>query len=212
MKTATRSFAMRTTAALGLLTAVLSMSACKDLEVPDYYAPNLTSLEQGASPPQIAVAAVGLLAYSRDIQSAIFSSQVINLGAQGREGINLDPSNPQQVPDQFVGGSRGADGPTWNVLYRLIRQANVLIAAVPSSTGLTDADKQAVLGFAKTMKALSFQRLKDGWGDAGQPIDVDRPTDAPIAPVVTNAEVKVYINTLLDEAKTHLQAGGATFP
>jgi starch-binding outer membrane protein, SusD/RagB family len=203
---------MKTMWTVALLCAMAASSGCKNLDIPDYYAPSVTELETGAGRPVISVAALGILAYSRDIQSAIFSSQIINLGAQGREGINLDPSNPQQVPDQFVGGTRGPDGPTWAVLYRTILQTNVLLRGLATATGLTDAEREAVRGFAKTMKALSFQRLNMGWDNAGQPIDVDRPTDAEFAPVVGSAQVKAYIIQLLDEAKAHLVAGGSAFP
>jgi glycosyltransferase involved in cell wall biosynthesis len=58
---------------------------------------------------------------------------------------------------------------------------------------LTDQEREAVRGFAKTMKALSFQRLNMGWDVAGQPIDVDRPTSADFAPVATSLQVPVHL-------------------
>ena len=197
------------------LLAVLAAGACKSLDIPDYYAPSLTSLEQGATLPQVSVAAVGLVAFSRDVQAGLASGNgtyLADLGQQGREGIRLDPSNPQNVLDNFVGGARGPASGGWNNMYRSIRQANVLISAIPSATGMTDAEKEAVLGFAKTMKALTFQRLNNAWDASGQPIAVDVSTASGNPAVASNAEVKAYIVQLLDEAKVHLLAGGSGFP
>jgi len=206
---------MNTMKRFAVLVIIGTTWACKNLDVPDYYAPSITTLQQGANRAQIAVAAVGLLAFSRDVEAPLSSGSgtlVVDLGQQGREGIRLDPSNPQQVLDNFVGGTRGPGSGTWTNLYRGLRQANLLLTGVSTATGLTDPEKEAVRGFAKTMKAVGFQRLNAGWDAAGQPIDVDRATTDPLPAVATSDQVKAYVVQLLEEAKVHLQNGGSTFP
>jgi len=71
---------------VAVLSVVILAGGCKDLQVPDYYAPSISSLEQGATRAQVIVAAVGLLAYSRDIQSAIFSSRSSTLVRRVEKG------------------------------------------------------------------------------------------------------------------------------
>jgi starch-binding outer membrane protein, SusD/RagB family len=197
-----------------IVSGVVVATACSpDLNVPNYNAQSIDALQDAPTPAAISTAAVGVLGASRDFNTSFLQSWVVSSGEFGREGMELDPSNPQHPIDrlQQIGGSEPsyAGYPT---AYRVIKQANVLIHALDKVAGLTDAQKNATRGFALTMQAVAFQRLYISFYLSGVPIDVDiAPTD-PIAPVATADQVLTRISKLLDDGKTALLAGGAAFP
>ena len=126
--------------------------------------------------------------------------------------MELDPSNAQHPVDRLNQiGSSEPDYVGYGRAYILIKQANAILTALPGVSGMTDPQKEAVRGFAKTFQALAFLRLNTVFDNSGVPIDVDISTGAPLAPIATNAEVKARIVQLLDQAKTHLTNGGAAF-
>lgn len=192
--------------------ALVGTAACKDLNVPNYNAQSISELQQGANAGGVAAAAVGVLALSREFETSTLVSHIALTGTFGREGMELDPSNPQHPVDRL--DQIGTSEPSyagWSAAYRTIKQANVLLDALGTATGLTDAQKEGVRGFAKTMQALTFIRLLIVFDQAGLPIDVNIETSASPAAIATKAQVQARISTLLDEAKTHLQAAGTSF-
>ncbi len=188
--------------------------ACETLVVPDFNAPSVDELTEGATRATVAIAAVGLLAGTRDFENSFLVSHTASLGEFGRESIELDPSNPQHPLDRLETplGSNEPRYAGYATGFRMIRQGNVLLNALDGAEGLSDQEKEATRGFAKTLMAVSFIRLNNAFDDSGLPIDVDIPTDADPAPVVSNAEVKTHIIKLLEEGNTHLSSGGSAFP
>jgi hypothetical protein len=77
---------------------------------------------------------------------------------------------------------------------------------------MTEAEKNATLGFLKTFKAMSYLHAIETRDTAGAPIDVDIEPTGPVAPLACEGDVLAYIASLLDEANSNLQAGGASFP
>ena len=205
---------MRQLMQVALIPALLGLGACKDLTVPDYNAQSLSSLQAGATQAAIGTAAIGLLATSRDFNTSFLQSYVVSSGEFGREGMELDPSNGQHPLDRLQSplgvGEPGYAG--WQTAYKLIRQSNVLIHALDSTSTITDPQKESVRGFAQTIKALSFMRLNNSFDQSGQPIATDIATTAAPAAIMNGAGVRTYIAALLDSAKTHLLAGGSAFP
>ncbi|HEX8241848.1 MAG TPA: RagB/SusD family nutrient uptake outer membrane protein, partial [Longimicrobium sp.] len=70
---------------------------------------------------------------------------------------------------------------------------------------------EAIRGWAKTWQALDFLLVINTRDLSGAPIAVEGAFDEP-APFATKAAVFQHIVGLLDQARTHLQAGGAAFP
>jgi starch-binding outer membrane protein, SusD/RagB family len=197
-----------------VLLFVLSLgnAACKDLQIPNYNAQSITDLAQGATPAAVGTAATGLLVASRNFNTSSLASYLVLASEFGREGYDLDPSNGQHPIDRLDQiGTAEASYAGWGRAYTMIRQANIIIRALETAVGLTDQEKEAVRGFTKTMHALALHRVNNVFDNAGAPIDVDIPTSADAAPIVPNAQVKARIVQLLDEAKTHLAAGGTRF-
>jgi len=196
--------------------AVLAVAACSDLTVPDYNNPSLEDLEANPTPAKIATAAQGLLIGSRT-QMGAQNGYVSLLGILGRESYNFDPADPRFITEMLIGpldgGSPAFGGNLFALQYRNIRNGHTLLHALDVVTGLSDAEKEATRGFAKTIMALDFLHVINTRDDLGAPIDVDRPPTADPAPIVSKAEVFAHIVSLLEDGRTHLQAAGSeAFP
>jgi hypothetical protein len=219
MTKTTRKYSMKSVSRLVPLLLLVAGGACKDLQVPNYNAQGLSELQNGANAQGVAAAAVGLLATQRDFETSFLSSYTSVTGAFGRESMELDPSNPAHPVDRYDQiGTLEAGNAGFTTGYRLIKQGNVLLAALASATGLTDQQKEGLRGFTKTTQALALLRLIVPFDQAGLPIDVDIATTAPAAPIASKTAVLARIAQLLDDAQTNLQPGAAgtsfsfTFP
>src|SRR5688500_6376218 len=196
-----------------LVSGVAVLAACSpDLQVPNFNAQSVSELESTPTPASIATGVVGMIGISRQMNSSILQSHVSSTGTFGREGMELDPSNPQHPVDklQAIGPSEGGYA-GYSIAYRQIKQANIIIKAADKVTGLTDQQKNGIKGVAKTMQALAFIRLHVSFYDSGFPIEVDISPNDPIPAVATRAQAEARIQQLLNEAATHLTSAGATF-
>ncbi|MFY0571459.1 RagB/SusD family nutrient uptake outer membrane protein [Archangium lansingense] len=197
------------------LCATMGLGGC-DLYVPDLNNPGVESIRDNPTRSSVMSASTGLLIGYR----AGMSSQngyVAQLGTLGREGYILDIADPRYVSEMLSGerldpGSPAFGGNFWTGPYLNIRNAHTVLDATEIVTGVTDAEKEAIRGFAKTLMALDFLTIINTRDEAGAPIDVNRKLGAELAPIVSKAEVFAHITKLLDEAKVHLQAGGDKFP
>jgi hypothetical protein len=199
---------------VAVLGTLLGLCACTNFDVPDYNASSVSVVQSDASVAQLGATAVGVLAASRNFNTSFLQSYVVATGQQGREGLNLDPSNAEDV-QQAMQSPLGSSEPNyagWQIGYQMIKQTHILLHALDSTSSVTQQEKEALRGFAQTMKALAFMRLNLVFSGSGQPILVDVPTDAPPPPIASDSTVKLYIISLLDSAKTHLLAGGSIFP
>ncbi len=202
---------LRTFATLAL---VASTAAC-DLDVPDLNNPGLDDLSENPTRSKVLAAATGLLIGNRIGYSAA-NGYVSHLGIIGRESYNFDAADPRYITEllasaQLDPGSGAFGGNFWNAPYANIRSGHTLLHALDVVLGMTDAEKEATRGFAKTIQALDFLIVLNTRDVNGAPIDVDRPIEE-LAPIATKAEVQAHILLLLDEAKAHLAAGGDVFP
>jgi hypothetical protein len=201
---------MRTILSVLAGATLVVLVACKDLMVPDLNNTSLSDIETNPTAAKIATAAQGLLAGTRE-NVAFY---VRNLGIFGREGFDLEPTEPRTVTQLMEGpldpGSFG--GGQWTPAYADIRNATVLFHALDKDQDMSAQDKEAVRGFAQTIQALDFLEVIITRDSFGAPIAVDNdPLGAP-APIATRAQVYQHVLNLLDSADTHLHAAGAAFP
>ena len=201
---------MTSTNRLRTLVGALLLAACGDLDITNTNAPTAETLTDAPSQGVLARAAIGIQANAfNDLATAIEFYSIY-----GREGYNLLGNDPRETGEQIRGpqDAGGRAGSHWLGQYQAIRSLNTFIAAVPNASDLTEQQKSAALGFAKTMKAWHLYRLAIRSGTTGIPIDVDRPINEEPAPFVTFAEAMQAASTLMDEAHAHLLAGGTAFP
>ncbi len=187
-----------------LLGLGLVLGACGDFDAPDQNSGTLDDLEKG-TPSRAAVntATQGLLAGVRA------SNDGLVLGIVGREAYSLDVSNPQNIPQFYTVPNQLAA--YWGA-YGNMNQANVIMKALDKVVGMTDAEKEGVRGLAKTVKAYLLFCVIRETDVGGAALDaLDSATAAP-PPIATKDEVYTRILTLLDEAQTHLQGAGSSFP
>ncbi len=199
-------------AALSLLLGSLLLAGCGDLTVPDYNNPSLEELETDPTPTAVRTAATGLLIGARANLTAP-NAYVSLLGILGRESYNFDGSDPRFITEMLIGPmspSGAFGGNLWQLPYRNIRNAHVLLNATERVAGLSDAEKEGIRGFAKTIQALDFLRIINTRDTNGAVIEVDRPINDP-GPLRRKEDVFAHIVQLLDEAQTHLGAAGGAF-
>jgi len=210
-----RTPSIRVTRTIASVVALLLASACKDLIVPDYNNTSIDDLTNSPTPTKITQSAQGLLVGTR-VGIGEQNGYISLLGILGRESYNFDPADPRFITEMLIGpldgGSPAFGGNLFAAPYRNIRNANLLLGAVDKVIGMSDPQKSAVRGFAKTIQALDYLNVINTRDDLGAPLDVNiGPTDAP-APIVAKAAVFAAISTLLDDGLTALGNGGTAFP
>jgi starch-binding outer membrane protein, SusD/RagB family len=205
-KAGTRKWGLRLGVALG---SALLVGAC-DFDITNTNAPTSETLTDAPSRQVLATAAYG-----------IFSNAFNDVGTEiqyyalyGREGYNLQGNDPRETGEQIRGPQdpTGRNSGIWTGQYSAIRHINTYLAALAESTELTEEERNASEGFAKTIRAWHFYRLAVRTGELGIPLDVDRPAEEPPAPFVSFATALKAVSDMLDEALADLQAGGDAFP
>ncbi len=211
---------MRTSKQIAAALGLVVLAGCGDFNVPDLNNPGLGELTTNPTRAGILTASTGLLIGSRGGMGSQ-NGYVSVLGVFGRESYNFDPADPRFVTELLIGpldgGSPAFGGNLWGGAYANIRNADIVLAAVTAIvtdpiSGLTTAEKEALRGFAKTLKALDLLQVINTRDSNGAVITVPTaPTDPPGA-IESRANVFNYIVALLDSADTHLAAGGTAFP
>lgn len=198
---------------LALAGALAGAAACSAdrLNIPNYNAPTTEGVAK--DPQGIQLSATGMLLAER----GLYFARVRDVAVFGREGYFYFPTDARFVSNALIGvGSppkldpNGFYSGNWNGVFAQVRNAKNLIDASTASA-LTDAQKKAATGFAKTFSALALMHILETRDSLGTPTKVnDNPND--FAPFVSRDEAYTFISTLLDEAKADLQAGGSAFP
>ena len=210
-----RIISIRATRSIATVAVLCFASSCKDLIVPDFNNPSLEDLTNNPTPTKIAQASQGLLVGTR-VGIGEQNGYVSLLGIVGRESYNFDPADPRFITEMLIGpldgGSPAFGGNLFAAPYRNIRNANILLGAVDKVVGMSDSEKAAVRGFAKTIQALDFLNVINTRDDLGAPLDVNIGPTADPAPLVSKGAIFAAIATLLDDGLTALGSGGAAFP
>jgi len=191
-------------AALTLMSA-LAVGACNfDLTNPNSPPP----IGPNATPDQVKSAAVGLLVALRvDV-----TRWVLNNGILGREGYRLDTADPRFTTELLAGpldpSNDAFGGGQWAAEFRAI-QSGYAILNVIGSAQIPTGQQEAARGFVHTMQAVAFLMVMNSHTQDSIPVDVNRSVSQPLAPFVSNDSAYKYVLSLLDSAKTELQAATA---
>jgi hypothetical protein len=204
---------------IGIAALLVAMTAgCGDLNIPDLNSPGLETMEHPKR-EHVTAAATGLLIGHRR-GMGVQNGYVAILGVLGREAHIWDSADSRFVDELIKGkldpGTPAFGGNFWVSPYANIRNANILIHALDVVEGVTEGEKEAMLGFAKTIQALDFLVVINTHPDTGAPIDVDRPANRvrpeEMPPIESRDAVFAHIAALLEAGRAHLEAGGAAFP
>ncbi len=193
-----------------LLAAVVGCSADK-LTIPNYNQPTTEGVSKDINGVKLLVA--GILDGTRDAMAGMNR----DFGVFGRETYNYFATDGRFISNYLVGipGPQRLDPAgfavgNWTGRYQNQRNTVQLIE-VTKATGLTDAQKSAVYGFAKTFRALELTYVILGRDTLGAPVDIPSDPNSP-APFVSRDSVYSFISATLDDAAKDLQAGGSEFP
>jgi tetratricopeptide (TPR) repeat protein len=86
---------------------------------------------------------------------------------------------------------------TWIAIYEAVARVNLILQKVPNVPGLTDAQKNQILGEAHFLRALHYHNLAKFWGDVPMPLEpLDSPAEA--AKLTRTAKAQVYTQVLSD--------------
>jgi hypothetical protein len=192
------------------MVSVLFAGACGDLDIANTNAPTVETLTGSPTAAVLARAATGIFAQSYNDRA----TEIQFYALYGREGYNLLNNDPRETGEQIRGPQdpTGRNSGAWTGMYAAIRTINTYLAAIPAVSGLSDAERRASAGFAKTLKAWHMHRLAVRTGELGIPIDVDRPIADPPAPFVSFTDAMAAASALMDDALVDLNAGGTSFP
>jgi starch-binding outer membrane protein, SusD/RagB family len=205
---------MKKTIILALCASSLGLGAC-GLEVSNLNNIDLELLENTPTRSSVVAATTGLLIGNRAGKAAQ-NGYVAHMGLLGRESYTFDAADPRFVTEMLAGasldpGSPAFGGNLWAAPYANIRNANTVLAALEKVNGLSDAEKEAIRGFAKTTQALEFLAIVSTRDTNGGPIDVGGDINK-LAPIVGKEAMLAHTVKLLDEGQAHLENGGAKFP
>ena len=196
---------------VSLLVAMLLPTGC---ELDDTGDPNNSSLDgvlQNATVPVLNTVVTGTESGMR--QSLEF--YLDNVSVVGRDIYRFSSADPRYTSELLGRGTAILDNNTfyitnpWNAFYRVVKNCNVLIAAVGNTTLPTEEQKQGYLGFANTIKAYSLLLALNLTNDNGIRLDVADPDN--LGPIVDKTTALAGIAALLETGATNLDAAGASF-
>lgn len=161
---------------------------------------------------EVGVAANGMLiAFRND-----FADFALDMGIVGREVLRFDGSDPRFTSELLHGpldpGGDAFGGDHWADEYTAIRGGNLILAVLPTATELSAEEQSASSGYVKTIQALNYLIVLNSHTQDSIPIVTATDVTAPPAPFGTNAAAYDHVVSLLDQARTELQAGGSAFP
>lgn len=134
----------------------------------------------------------------------------------GRETYRFSGSEPRYVLDLLGANDATLSGSNfyilnpWAARYSVVKNCNILIQAAGSSTHISDAQKKAYIGFARTVKAYQLLLNLNLTYQKGIRIDVANPNH--LGPIVGYTDALTAITAVLDSGKNDLSGATASFP
>ncbi|RDV13377.1 RagB/SusD family nutrient uptake outer membrane protein [Pontibacter diazotrophicus] len=198
---------------IGLVAIGLMLSSCGIEDIPDPNNPTIESVLENATVDDLNNLVVGTESGMRNSLGTYYD----NVGVVGREHYRFSGAEPRFTSDLLGAGSATLDNSTfytsnpWGARYRVVKNTNILIASVNNTELVSEEQRQAYLGFAKTIKAYQLLLNLTMTNENGIRFDVDDINN--LGPVVADPqEALTQIAAMLDEAAAHLQDAGSTFP
>lgn len=138
-----------------------------------------------------------------------------DVGIIGREIYHFSNSEPRYVTDLLGANNATLSGSNfyitspWASRYRVVKNCNVLIDAATHSTLITDAERKAYTGFAKTIMAYQLLLNLNLTDSNGIRVDVSDPNNP--GPIVDYNTGLSDISSLLDQGMSDLSGSDVAF-
>lgn len=201
-----------------LFMGLLLLSGCNPLSVENMIDPNNPSevgFTKNATREQVQFLITGLEERHRNY---VFTATAA-LGSFGREVWYLNGSDPRFTtdwlgqalaePNSSFFGFGNTGGTVFFNPYQAVRQGELLIKSVNSAPQVTDVEKSAVAGFARTIQGFQLMLPANLVYDNGIRVDVDEPMNP--GPFVTYPEAMNHIKGLLDDGYAQLNKASGNF-
>src|SRR5262245_13472774 len=206
---------MKTTAkvligGLAFAGVLLTAGACSEVTVPNYNNPSLEQLTGSPTIGTVNTATVGMLINLR----GRVGTEASAMGILGKESYNLDQAEPRNVLSYLQGPIEPGgfvQDLSWTTGYRNLRQGATVLEAVDKVADFSAAQRDGRRGFVKTIMAIELLTQILIRDTAGIMVDISADPAKPLGEIVGKDAALTRISQLLDEAKTHLGAAGATF-
>jgi hypothetical protein len=191
-----------------------SLAACSADKL-DITNPNTPTVEAAAADAQaLQLQATGLLRQLRNSRGG----QITEAGRFGREMYIYSPQegrNTSHYLEGIVGQNKidpaGFAVGGWAGPYGNDRDIFNMKNSVGASTVLSEAQKSAALGFARTIEGLELWQVVATRDTLGGVVEIKQ-NASELAPFVSRDSLYKYILNTLDQGNTELLAGGAAFP
>lgn len=207
---------IKTSLIAGLTAMVVSCNPLKLDVIEDPNNPSVGSVTNNATRAQIQFLITGLEARHRAYVFTVTAA----FGTFGREIWYLNASDPRfqtdwlgqngRTPDGSYFGFGSAGGAPYTGAYQAIRQAYVLRDAALNTNSLSEQEKRAVTGFAKTIAGYQFMLPANFMYENGIRVDIEDPLNP--GDYVPYQDALTFIKGLLDDGLNDLNAAGTAFP
>lgn len=189
--------------------AALLLGSCSFDEQVDPNNPSLEGVLTNASKNQLNNLVVGVESSMRNS----LAIQTTGSGTLARE-LYLFDADPRNTGDLLGKNGGTLDNNSfystapWAGRYTAIKNANILLEAVENTDAVTDTEKQAYRGFAKTIQAYELIQVLKSYGEAR----IDVADTENLGPILDFDAAMDQVRALLDEAQSHLNSAGSEFP
>ena len=194
----------------------VTLGACSDSQLAITNPNSPTVAAAAGDPSSLQLLTTGLLANYRSGRAGLIQ----DVGIFGREAYNYFPTDGRFTSHYLIGISVGGQqviDPTgfasgdWATQYNALRNIYNFKKTVSTNTTLTDAQKNAALGFARTLEGQMLYELLMTRDSVGIVVEIkDNASD--LAAFVSRDSAYKYVLATFDDAATKLAAGGSAFP
>jgi hypothetical protein len=202
-----------------LILGLFLLSGCNPLSVENMIDPNNPSevgFTQNATREQVQFLITGLEEKHRNY---VFTATAA-LGSFGREVWYLNGSDPRFTtdwlgqalpePNSSFFGFANTGGTVFYNPYQAARQGALLIKSANSAPQVTDTEKSAVAGFARTIQGFQLMLPANLVYENGIRVDVEDPMKP--GPFVSYQDAMTHIKGLLDDGYAELNKASGNFP
>lgn len=194
------------------MTSLIGFTACEIDDLPNPNGASVNDLLRNATKSDLQTLVTGTeslmrndLGFYYDVTAIIGREYWVFTGSDPRYTGELLGRENSQLDNAGFYGTR-----PFAARYRTVKNANILIEAATNSQQISEQERNAYFGFAKTMQAYELTLVLNLQYQNGIRMNVKDPDD--LGPFLSYEESLAGIAALLDEAARNLENAGSDFP